>query len=188
MLLLPLVLDPCTQVAPGCINFVQPNPMRGPVVLADLAGLDPVKCLHHVTGEEYARLYTAMNEWLMIQCDRVSRETGRLTKSVRLLTLKQCDARKLLNKEYLKRDGDCSRKMEDCYPQLLGAVLILDPPRWVLTVWRGLRYLFPVRFVEKLDLISSARTKELHHRVLQYLALEDLPSDFGGWKAGPWAA
>ena len=157
-------------------------------MLADLAGLDVSKCLRHVTREEYARLLATMNEWLMIQCDRVTRQSGRLTKSCRLLTLKRCDARRLLNQEYLKRDGDCSKEMEDCYPQLLGSVLILDPPRWILTVWRGLKYLFPVRFVEKLDLISSASSKELHRRVLQFMALEDLPSDFGGWKQGPWAA
>jgi len=152
----------------------------------DLSGLDPVKCMQNVTREEYAMLLATMNEWAYVVCDRVTRQTGRLTKACRVLTLKTADSRKLINQEYLKRDGACAKEIEDCYPQLLGSIIILDPARWVLAIWRGLKYLFPPRFVEKMDLISSTNKKELERRVLRFIALEDLPADLGGWKQGAW--
>ena len=65
-------------------------------------------------------------------------------------------------------------------------MIILDPPRWVLAVWRGLKYLFPPRFVEKLDLIASSSPKEVERRLLKFAALEDLPIALGGRKPGPF--
>ena len=174
------------HMLPDCCLFVQPDASRGPLILCDLAGLDVAKCMQHVTRDEYAMLLATMNEWCFVKCDRVSRATGRLTKTCRVLTLKRADARKLIHQEYLKRDGACAKEIEDCYPQLLGSVIILDPPRWILAVWRGLKYLFPPRFVEKLDLISSSSQKEVERRVLRFAALEDLPTDLGGRKPGPF--
>ena len=66
-------------------------------------------------------------------------------------------------------------------------ILYTRRARWVLTIWRGLKYLFPPRFVEKMDLISSKNKDELERRVLRFIALEDLPVDLGGRREGPWA-
>ena len=85
--------------------------------------------MQNVTREEYALLLATMNEWAYIVCDRVTRQTGLLTKACRVLTLKTADSRKLINQEYLKRDGACAKEIEDCYPQLLGSIIILDPAR-----------------------------------------------------------
>ena len=175
-----------SHMLPKCCLFVQPVATRGPLILCDLAGLDVVKCMQHVTRDEYAMLIATMNEWCHVTCDRATRATGRLTKTCRVLTLKRADSRKLIHQEYLKRDGAVAKEIEDCYPQLLGSVIILDPPRWILAVWRGLKYLFPPRFVEKLDLISSSSVKEVERRVLKFAALEDLPTDLGGCKPGPF--
>ena len=80
-------------------------------------------------------------------------------------------------------DGQVSKEMEDCFPQLLGIILVLDPPSWAIAAWRAVKLLFPARMVEKVDLISTSSRREIEKRVLRYAALENLPERYGGTAA-----
>lgn len=168
-----------THVEPDAVRFVQPNASRGPLALALLPGFNFNKAASSLSQEEYSTMLYCINEWFFLACDRATRETGRLTKSCRLLNCKGFSTSRL-NRAHLKMDGAIGKKIEDCYPQLLGSIIILDVSPVVLVLWRAVKYFFPKRFVEKMDMISSSSRTEMRKRVLRYVAFEDLPDEFGG--------
>lgn len=198
------------HVKPHGIRFLLPDPMRGPILLGSMVDFD-YGTAHGAAGgpshaaaarhtrvrralpvaraeetmrrpvEEYAASMRTMQEWFFMQCDRVTRQTGRLTKSARFIQVHGLSFR-ALNREWLKMDAAIAKEMEDFYPQALGMIICLDPPTWALALWRAVKFLFPPRMVEKIDLLSTraGRQRDLHRRALRFLALEHLPRAYGG--------
>lgn len=167
------------HVRPGGINLVTPDHRRGPCLIAAMIGFDYAAVMRDMSREDYERYMLVINEWAYLECDRVSRATGRLTKACRFVQCKGFSVRSL-NREWLNMDGAIAKEMEDCYPQGLGLILCLDPPSWALAMWRVVKFLFPARMVEKVDLLPISATKDLHKRALRFISLEDLPKSHGG--------
>lgn len=170
------------HVKPHGIRFLVPDGTRGPILFAHMIDFDYVATMKHVSREAYASMMRTMNEWYFMQCDRVTRETGLLTKSCRFI---QCRGLAVgaLDRQWLKMDGQVAKDMEDCYPQGLGLIICLDPPAWSLVVWKAAKFFFPARMVEKIDLLSTRSASgrsALHKRALPYLDLADLPAAYGG--------
>ena len=141
------------HVQPGGIHLLQPHPQRGPLLIGTMTAFDYTAALA-IPREAYLRYIQCVNEWSFNECDRVTRETGLLTKQARFVQCKHFSMR-MLNREWLALDAQVSKEMEDCYPQHLGMILVLDPP--------GLVYVFHVLA------IFTAR--------LRYLDLESLLPD-----------
>jgi hypothetical protein len=78
---------------------------------------DYYAAMNKLSRDDYAAYIFVLNEWNYMVCDRVTRETGRLTKATRFV---QCRgfALRSLNREWLKMDGAVAKEMEDCYPQV----------------------------------------------------------------------
>ena len=76
-------------------------------------------------------------------------------------------------------DSAITKEMDDCYPQLVGAILALDAGSVILTMWRAVQLLFPRRFVEKFGFAASA-SPEMRRRVARFISLAEVPQDFGG--------
>ena len=167
------------HVSPGGMHLLLPDPQRGPILVGDMTKFDYNAAMEKLTREEYTAFARIFNEWFFNECDRVTRETGLLTKSARFVQCRDFSVR-ALNRDWLKMDGQVSKEMEDCYPQLLGLILVLDPPQWALIMWRAVKFLFPARMVEKVDLIPTSARKELERRVLRFVSLDDLPETHGG--------
>ena len=166
------------HVQPGGIHLVQPHPQRGPLLIGTMTLFDYTAAMA-IPRVAYLRYIQCINEWSFNECDRVTRETGLLTKQARFV---QCKNFRLgsLNREWLALDGQVSKEMEDCYPQHLGQILVLDPPGWALIMWRAVKMLFPARMVEKVDLLPLSSRKELERRVLRFMSFADLPASHGG--------
>ena len=111
-----------------------------------------------------------MNEWNAMQCDVVTRATGRLTKAARLVSCRL--PRRLAWSAVLKLDGDVAKEMQDCHPQLLG-VIICPTRRGALVMWRAAKILFPPRMVEKVDLLST-KDRALKPRLQRYMDVRDM--------------
>jgi CRAL/TRIO domain len=111
--------------------------------------------------------------------DYLSRTTGRLTSSVRII-----DASKLsfagMSLENSKRDSRAMKVMEDCYPQMLKSLLVCKAPSWIQIPWRVVRPFFPKRLVEKTDFLAPETNMEDRDRLLKYISLENLPARYGG--------
>jgi hypothetical protein len=167
------------HVRPGGIHIVTPDKRRGPCLIAAMTGFDYGAAMQDLSREEYVRYMLVLNEWAFNECDRVTRATGRLTKLARFVQAKNFSVRSL-NREWLNMDGAVAKEMEDCYPQGLGQILVLDPPGWAAAMWRVVKFLFPARMVEKLDFLPLTNKQAFEKRALRFIALEDLPKSHGG--------
>jgi hypothetical protein len=70
--------------------------------------------------------------------------------------------------------------MEDCYPQLLSAFCVCNPPIWIHVPWKIIRPYFPKRVVSKVDFINPKQNEKERNRLLAYVSEEQLATRFGG--------
>jgi hypothetical protein len=108
-----------------------------------------------------------------------------LTKSVRFLDL--ADAPMFdVNKEYNKRESKAIHEMEDCYPQMLEKIYLVNGPVWVQIPWRIIRPLLPKRVVSKIDFIDPLKKETERRRMYKFLVEENIPSALGGKNTAPY--
>jgi hypothetical protein len=165
-------------------KFVIPDHQRGVMGFIRLAAIDQDKLVKYVDKEDWLPAFCYMSEWTFQWLDYITRTTGRLTKSVRLIEMKGFQVSSV-NKETLKRDGDAMGVMEDCYPQLLQTLFICHAPVWIQIAWRVVRPIMPRRVVQKMDFINPDTNEGERKRLLKYISEENLPERFGG-KHEPW--
>jgi CRAL/TRIO domain len=80
----------------------------------------------------------------------------------------------------MKRDSKVMNWMEDCYPQLLKAIYLVNPPFWADAVWTIVRPLIAKRVLEKFDIIHPATKKPHRERLYKVMGKHLLPVRFGG--------
>lgn len=132
-----------------------------------------------MTVDELLQCYLLGNEAIFQVMDEVTRRTGRLTKLLRVMDF--VDMSLLgMDRAYIKMDAKASKILEDCYPQLLGTILITNAPGWLYGLWNALKFLFPKRMVEKLGFVAPLKNPKDLQRFQQYVSLEHLPERYGG--------
>lgn len=94
-----------------------------------------------------------LTEWSFQWLDYITRVTGRLTKSIRLLNFKEMKMSNI-SLENSKRDTAALGVMEDVYPQLLQTIYLCHGPAWIEIIWRILRPFIPKRVAGKIDFMS----------------------------------
>lgn len=159
--------------------FTLPDQTRGVVAFINIGGVPQDELVKNVPESDWLPCFMYYSEWAYQWQDYITRTTGRLTKSIRLI-----DARELkltgMNRELVKRDGKVMGIMEDCYPQLLQGIYICHAPIFMQIPWRLLRPLLPKRVTSKIDFISPTTNENECRRLLQYVTMEHLPTIFGG--------
>jgi len=111
--------------------------------------------------------------------DSITRRTGRLTKSIRIVDLDGFES-KQYNKENIKRDAANAKEMEDYYPQALRSLYIVNAPFWFATTFKVMRPLMPKRFVEKFNVIAPLKNKKEFELFLKHASEDHLPTKLGG--------
>jgi CRAL/TRIO domain len=164
--------------------FALPDAQRGVVGFLHLGGFDQHELVKNVDEKDWLPCFLHFSEWTFQWQDYITRTTGRLTKSIRIIDasgLKMDES----SGECSRRDGKVMGVMEDCYPQLLQTLFICNAPGWIEFFWRMIRPIMPSRVTSKMDFIDpNHREHELKH-LLAYISLENLPARFGG-KYGAW--
>jgi CRAL/TRIO domain len=160
-------------------QWTLPDPQRGVVTFIRYAGLDQHGVVANVAEEDWVPVFVHISEWAHQWLDRISRTSGRLTKNTRLVDLAGMTMRAFSMKN-TKRDSKVMNMMEDCYPQLLKSIYVVNPPLWVDAVWTVMRPLMAKRVVEKFDIIHPSTNE--HDRERLHTAIESrlLPVRFGG--------
>ena len=160
-------------------RFCLPDARRGVIGFIQLSSIDQHKVATQLPEDDWLPTLMYMSEWTHQWLDYTTRTTGRLTKNVRFAN---ADGFRLamLNKEAQRRDGIAMGLMEDCYPQLLQTIYVINSPSLIQTLWRIVRPFFPKRVVEKFDFITPQKNARELKRVLRYISEEDLPARFGG--------
>ena len=167
------------------IVYAVPDEQRcGVLTFIDIGSMDPHK-LAELSVQEWIAALAYMNEWNYQWCDYLTRKTGRLTKSVRLVdvgtaSLSQIDWQ--CQMRYTQAIGT----MQDCYPQAVKSIYVCYAPFWVYGPWKAIRPLLPSRVVNKMDFLdpasSSADNADDRQRLLGVAAgcAEYLPRRYGG--------
>jgi len=161
-----------------------PDKDRGIILYCDVGQIDMVGIAEGLSDEDMKDNLLYSNEAIFQVLDDVTRRTGRLTKQMKIIDMGSVSLLKM-NRAYIKRDGACSKALEDYYPQLLGTFFVANSPSWLSVVWSALRPFFPKRFVEKVDFLPPLskikKSKEAHLKpILRYVSEEHLPERYGG--------
>jgi hypothetical protein len=179
------VLKRLAECHTNAMQFLVPDPQRGVIVFAKLAAVDQKKSVATLTQADVVDVYVYWSEWSHQNVDYVTRTTGRLTKSVRFVDLAHMPMFDV-NMEYNKRESMAVHEMEDCYPQMLEKVYLVNCPVWVQIPWRILRPLMPKRVVSKIDFIDPAKRETERRRLYKYLGEDSIPTALGGTNTGPY--
>ena len=125
------------------------------------------------------------DEWMFQVLDEATRRTGRLVKVTRTLSLKGFKL-KQLNLKLVRWDAATKARTQDLYPQQLGQMLFIDPPKSLLWAWEHLvKPLMPRRVAERTQLIDSSSPAG-RATIEQHSRLETLPAFLGGCSKMPW--
>jgi CRAL/TRIO domain len=165
--------------APDMFQIVVPDAKLGVVVFLDIAGFDQHGLVQNLHDDDWlpSSIYVAefSHQWV----DYLSRTTGRLTGSIRVVDASNLSL-KSLNREWFRRDTKAMKVTENCFPQMLKMLFVCHGPSWIQAIWRLLRPLFPRRVVEKMDFIAPRTNDKERDRLLKYISLENLPARYGG--------
>lgn len=157
-----------------------PDHNRGPILFCDVGQIDMDGLAEEMQEEAMTEYLIHLNEAYYQVLDGITRRTGRLTKLFKFIDMGNVQLRKM-NRTYLKRDAAINKVLEDYYPQLLGAMVVVNGPGWLSAFWSMLRPFFPKRLVEKIDFLPSNRkSKKYLKPVLRYISEEHLPERYGG--------
>merc|ERR1712130_445730 len=85
-----------------------------------------------------------------------------------------------MDRTYIQRDAKGSKETEDFYPQLLGSMMIVDPPKWVFILWKVMKPFFPRRLIEKINFASSKKSVHIEGYYSKYISKSNLPKVYGG--------
>jgi len=172
---------------PEAVQWTLPDSKRGVICFIDFAARDVDALVENLNEKEWLESFLYLNEWAFQWQDYITRVTGRLTKSVRLIDFKEAKLSGM-NQEATKRDSAAMKMTEDVYPQLLKTLYICHAPAWIQIPWRILRPLFPKRVIEKMDFINPDTRPNERDRLLEHLEEAHLPVRFGGkYEAWPTA-
>lgn len=179
----PLARDESLQRYFACIKdedfiFDIPHSQRGVVVFLGGTGFDQTK-LEKLTYQDRLKAFSYINEWTHQWLDFITRKTGRLTKSVRLLDVKGVGLSQV-NYRTLRLEGKAISSMQDYYPQLLESFYICDPPTWAHIPWKIVRPLLPSRIIHKIDFVAPGKCEEERKRLRAHLEEKHLPTKYGG--------
>jgi CRAL/TRIO domain len=160
-------------------QFCVPDVKLGVVGICLGPSVDMHGLVENVDEADWLPTIVYMAEWSHQWNDFLTRTSGRLTRSVRIIDLGGASF-KHMNAECKKRNGDAMKVTEDCYPQLVRSVFICRAPGWVQGIWRVLRVFFPKRLVEKIDFVAPESNARDLNLLLKYISMENLPSRYGG--------
>mmetsp|Transcript_4393 Transcript_4393/g.6335 ORF Transcript_4393/g.6335 Transcript_4393/m.6335 type:complete len:294 (-) Transcript_4393:137-1018(-) len=156
------------------------NEDKGLVKIVDMHKAGMKEMAAELTKDDILLNYTYMNEAVYQILDEVTRRTGRLTKICNILYLGPDFSVRSFSPTYTRLDSKAAKMMQAFYPQMLGAVLVVDAPSTIGAVWKVMKPLFPKSVAEKFDFIYPSTKEKDVEPLLKYAAKEDLPKFLGG--------
>ena len=161
------------------IVYTVPDPKRlGTVMYINIGSLDTHQ-LGEVAKEDWITALTYVNEWNYQWLDYLTRTTGRLTKSIRIVDVSTARLHQF-DKICQRKYTDAIAVMEDCFPQAVQNIFVCFAPVWIQVPWRIIRPFMPVRVVEKLDFVDPIHDEKDKARMIEIIPKEHLAVQFGG--------
>ncbi|GFH50140.1 hypothetical protein CTEN210_06616 [Chaetoceros tenuissimus] len=162
------------------IMHTLPDPNRGVMSYVKVNELNLKGIYETLPLETLQDSYLYCNETIFQIQDEITRRTNRLTKVLKIIDLQDMSL-KGLKLNYMKKDAKASRLSQDYYPQLVGAVYLVNCPNFMQRVWNILKKLFPKRVVEKTNLFGKVITEKERKKYFEkFVKVDNLPVCFGG--------
>merc|ERR1712157_657664 len=136
------------------------------------------KLKDNFTADELFMMHMYNKEGIQHINDKVTRETGRLTKMIRIIDMKGTDFLKV-NWSLLKIESTNNKKLEDFYPQLMAATVLVDPPNWVLKMYKlFIKPLLTKKLTDKFSMISPTENPKDARKFLKFVSFKNLPERY----------
>jgi CRAL/TRIO domain len=175
--------ESCTRYMKYCAKdaatFVIPDGQRGVMEIICLGGMDHHSLVKNLDESDWLPIFLFSSEWTHQWLDYITRTTGRLTKSIRIVDMSGVTMQGI-SIENSRREGKVMAVMEDCYPQMLQSMFLCHAPVWVQMPWRLICPILPKRVVSKIDFVDPVKSASDRKRLLRYVSLEHLPVRYGG--------
>jgi len=159
-----------------------PDPHRGVVFFAQLKRVDPTV---ELSAECWDTAIVYCSEWTFQWTDYVTRTTGRLTKSIRIVDMQGVTLSDLRDRKPRSREAKIFRTMENCYPQLLQSIFVVNPPALLSVLGGMFRLILPKRILDKFNVISPQTEEKDRKYLLHHMSMEHLPEAYGGQNKVP---
>jgi hypothetical protein len=154
----------------------------GPVQLVRQGAVDFEPLLDIWTDEEMIRWTSMQKEVAWQQCDRVTRETGRLVKLIVVNDFKGTPFRKPPSR-WMNAFSESSKVAEKIYPQLVETTVMVNTPSWFKWVFSFIKLFLSKRTLEKFKAckgdIENGDILECPY-IRTHIAVESTPSYLGG--------
>jgi len=162
---------------PFALMHTLPDMERGAIVQYYIPSkVDMERLVRDMSQDDLTTLYTLLTEATYQILDTITRESGRLTSLLRVV---DCTDLKI-NRKYARMEAKAAAVFEDSYPQLVGSLLVLNPPRAFQHFWNIFKYLLPRRLKEKINFASPLKDAGDKKLFYKYISSENLPKRYGG--------
>ena len=134
-----------------------------------------------VPRDDFNRAQRTMMEFIHHRMDRATRSTGNLVKYNRIINLAGVSL-STVSPRFVRRDAEDNKELQGLYPQLMGAVIFVNPPAALDVLYRTLLPLIPAKIAEKTVVLAPLKRRRDLERLVELsgLPLEELPVACGG--------
>lgn len=161
----------------GC----QPDGDRGIIEYIDLAKIPMHLLASEVSLEEVRVVQRIAQEFQFRVLDEVTRRTGRLTKAIRVIDMKNVKLSDI-SRKYLVYESKIAKEIEDFYPQKADTIFVYNAPSWVQYLFKTFSPLFPRRLTQKVTIVTGSSDECLpdDSAIFKYMSPAHLPTKYGG--------
>jgi hypothetical protein len=161
-----------------------------PVVIVRSGVSDLTAAVKNIPREHIYNTFVFSKERVYMACDRLSREKGYIVKMISILDMAH-DSIFRIDRQYFSIMGASMKELELCYPQLLGATVVMNAPKWVkMAINIGSKFV-PATSIEKLVVCQhpvpsyEAQAKNVDisknpYAWARFIAPENIPTFLGG--------
>ena len=161
-------------------QLLQPDANGALALYVDARDMDMHQILT-IPRDDFNLAQRTTMEFIFQRMDRATRSTGAIIKYMRIVNLSGVSLSKV-SPRFVRRDAEDNKELQPLYPQLLGAVIFVNPPSTLDVLYRTLLPLLPKKITEKTIILSPLkRKKDLDKLVaLTGYSLDELPAKCGG--------
>jgi hypothetical protein len=121
-----------------------------PVLIVRSGISDITAAVKNVAREHIFNSLVFSKELAYVRCDQLSRQKGYLVKTVTIIDMAHDSVTRAMDRDWMKIMGDSMKESELCYPQLLGATVLMNTPGWFKIVFGVASKFMPQSSVEKM--------------------------------------
>lgn len=172
------VAGPMDRSDPGSV--LTPHSGRGVAIIIRAGLCNSSALFDSLTVEECREMHFAHREGMFQFCDKLTRETGILSKQTMFLDMAGAKLSSMMDSRNSKLQAEVSKVAAKAYPQLLGKFCIVNAPSWMTWILAIFRKIGSKRSIAKIELFKSADDMWASDWAQKRLIRDKMPAFMGG--------